>query len=150
VLAVQRLAAGPARRQRRGMALRVPRPMGESLGRGGLQWAFGAGRRAGGVLCGAAPLTQGCHGKDTYVYKDLGSTKQVAEHSQGLFTKQQFVQGVLQQLSVCLCHYNALLACGIASFCWKFTVVNDDWSLMCHGNVSGHTEVSSWYINTLR
>jgi hypothetical protein len=69
---------------------------------------------AGGVPCGAAPLTQGCHGKDTYVYKDLGSTKQAAEHSQGLFTKQQFVQGVLQQLSASAtttpCWHAALLA----------------------------------------
>jgi hypothetical protein len=28
-------------------------------------------------------------------------------------------------------------------FCWKFTVVHDDRTLMCHGNVAGHTETSS-------
>jgi hypothetical protein len=34
--------------------------------------------------------------------------------------------------------------------CWKFTVVHDDRTLMCHGNVAGHIEGSSWYTNILR
>jgi hypothetical protein len=35
---------------------------------------------------------------------------------QGLFTKQQFVQGVLRDPSACLCWYNAMLERGVAGF----------------------------------
>jgi hypothetical protein len=34
---------------------------------------------------------------------------------QGLLTKRQFVQGVLRDLSVCLCRYNTMLERGVAS-----------------------------------
>jgi hypothetical protein len=40
---------------------------------------------------------------------------QAAERSHGLFTKQQFVQGVLQELSMCLCSVNAVLKRGVAA-----------------------------------
>jgi hypothetical protein len=40
----------------------------------------------------------------------LGDAAELAaECGQGLFTEQQFVQGVLRELSVCLRHYNAVL-----------------------------------------
>jgi hypothetical protein len=31
--------------------------------------------------------------------------------------------------------------------CWKFTVVHDNRTLVSHGNVAGHTETLSWYID---
>jgi hypothetical protein len=47
----------------------------------------------------------------------LGDVGQLAaDRGQGLFTKQQFVQGVLRELSVCLCRYNAMLERGVAGF----------------------------------
>jgi hypothetical protein len=47
----------------------------------------------------------------------LGNVGQLAaDRGQGLFTKQQFVQGVLRELSVCLCRYNATLERGVAGF----------------------------------
>jgi hypothetical protein len=42
---------------------------------------------------------------------DVG--QRAADRGQGLFTKQQFVQGVLRELSVCLCQYNAMLERGV-------------------------------------
>jgi hypothetical protein len=47
---------------------------------------------------------------------DLGEHVQAAESGQGLFTKQQFVQGALWELTVCLCRYNAMLERGVAGF----------------------------------
>jgi hypothetical protein len=47
----------------------------------------------------------------------LGDVGQLAaDWGQDLFTKQQFVQGMLQELSVCLCQYNAMLERGVAGF----------------------------------
>jgi hypothetical protein len=46
----------------------------------------------------------------------FGDVRQLAvDQGQGLFTKQQFVQGVLRELSVCLCRYNAMLERGVAA-----------------------------------
>jgi hypothetical protein len=39
------------------------------------------------------------------------------DQGHGLFTKEQFVDGVLQDLSVFLCCYNATLEHGVAGFC---------------------------------
>jgi hypothetical protein len=39
------------------------------------------------------------------MFGDVGQL--AADRGQGLFTKPQFVQGVLRELSVCLCRYNA-------------------------------------------
>jgi hypothetical protein len=36
------------------------------------------------------------------------------------------------------------------TICWKFMVVHDDRTLMSHGNVAGHSETLSWYIDILR
>jgi hypothetical protein len=47
----------------------------------------------------------------------LGDVGQLAaDWGQGLFTKQHFVQGVLRELSGCLCRYNAMLERGVAGF----------------------------------
>jgi hypothetical protein len=43
---------------------------------------------------------------------DVGN--KAAEQGQGLVTKQKFVQGKVLEISLCLCHYNAMLAWGVA------------------------------------
>jgi hypothetical protein len=43
---------------------------------------------------------------------DVGA--RAAEYGQGPFTEQHFVKGVLQELSVCLCGYNAMLESRVA------------------------------------
>jgi hypothetical protein len=47
----------------------------------------------------------------------LGDVGQLAaDRGQGLFSKPRFVQGVLLDLSACLCRYNAMLERGVAGF----------------------------------
>jgi hypothetical protein len=62
--------------------------------------------------------TYGCLGKP--LMRLFGDVEQLAaDRVHGLlrsFTKQQFVQGVLRELSVCLCQYNAMLERGVAGF----------------------------------
>jgi hypothetical protein len=54
------------------------------------------------------PLTLETYGRlGEPLMRPLGDVgEQGAERGQGLFTKQQFVQGVLREVNVCLCHYN--------------------------------------------
>jgi hypothetical protein len=54
---------------------------------------------------------------------------QAAERGQGLLTKKQFVQGVLHELSLCLCRYSALLERGVAGFFVKASGIAIEHSL---------------------
>jgi hypothetical protein len=67
------------------------------------------------------PLTLETHGQSGKAAINLlGDVwAQASEWGQALFTKQQFVQGVLQELCVCLFQDNAMLDWGVAWFFGK-------------------------------
>jgi hypothetical protein len=82
------------------------------------------------------------HARPCTVYEG----KQAAERGQGLFTKQQFVQGVMRELSVCLCRYNATLECRLAGFFIKASGIAIKHGLTRHSADVSDMDFLAWIL----
>jgi hypothetical protein len=56
-------------------------------------------------------------------------SSRASHHSNGAFTREQFVSGMLRELSVCLCRRNAAIERVVAS-CFKAQICASEWGLL--------------------